>query len=197
MIGKGNGSTGRKLGQYHFVYHKSHMNWPGHESGLPQWKASHYQPEPWHSLRNVQSYHAHDEKAGSNSGLDLSSAGKPKLSLYWIDTASGHEDVHENGGIAPPILTSPLGRVECMASRLCHIRRSMRSWIGASSSWGGIPCARRSVIAIPVPSNPEPSLTPLSVNTLCIYHLQTSYRLNPNYMRPARKESRKAMSYKN
>jgi hypothetical protein len=26
MIGKGNGSTGRKLGQYHFVYHKSHMN---------------------------------------------------------------------------------------------------------------------------------------------------------------------------
>jgi hypothetical protein len=27
------------LSQFHFVHHKSHMDWPVHEPGIPRWKA--------------------------------------------------------------------------------------------------------------------------------------------------------------
>jgi hypothetical protein len=31
--------TGKNLSQCQFVHHKSHMNWPGIETGLPRWEA--------------------------------------------------------------------------------------------------------------------------------------------------------------
>jgi hypothetical protein len=31
--------SGKNLSQYHYVHHKSHMDWPGIQSALPQWEA--------------------------------------------------------------------------------------------------------------------------------------------------------------
>jgi hypothetical protein len=39
----------RNLSHWHFVHHKSHMNWNGIEPGHPGWKASHCPAKPWHS----------------------------------------------------------------------------------------------------------------------------------------------------
>jgi hypothetical protein len=41
-------ALGENLTQYHFVYHKSHMAWPGLEPGPLQWEAGDYLPELWH-----------------------------------------------------------------------------------------------------------------------------------------------------
>jgi hypothetical protein len=38
------------LSQSLFVHHKSHVAWPGIESGPPLWEAGDYPPELWHSL---------------------------------------------------------------------------------------------------------------------------------------------------
>jgi len=42
----------KTLSQYYFVYHKSHVEWPGIAPG-PGWlEACDQLPEPWHSLRS-------------------------------------------------------------------------------------------------------------------------------------------------
>jgi hypothetical protein len=33
--------SGKNLSQYHFVHHKSYMDWPGIEPGPPRWEAGH------------------------------------------------------------------------------------------------------------------------------------------------------------
>jgi hypothetical protein len=40
IIGEGNGRTQKKLPQFHFVRHKSHMTCPGLKPRPLQWKAS-------------------------------------------------------------------------------------------------------------------------------------------------------------
>jgi len=35
--------------QYHFVYHKSDMNWTGNEPRLPHWQTGNQLPETWHN----------------------------------------------------------------------------------------------------------------------------------------------------
>jgi hypothetical protein len=38
----------KNLSQCHFVYHKSHMDWPGRQPGPPRWEAGDQRSEPWH-----------------------------------------------------------------------------------------------------------------------------------------------------
>jgi hypothetical protein len=61
-----------------------------------------------------------------------------KLSLYLINYTLCHEEIWRSGGIAPPILTSPLDGGERSTSRLGHFTRGVRAlgthWIGC---WEG------------------------------------------------------------
>jgi hypothetical protein len=51
----------KNLSQCHSVHHKSHMDWPGIETGPPRWEAADYPPEPWHGPRR-QFISSHEDR---------------------------------------------------------------------------------------------------------------------------------------
>jgi hypothetical protein len=48
--------SGKNLSQCHFVYHKSHTDWPGIEPGPPGWEAGDSPLEQWHGPNTTLSH---------------------------------------------------------------------------------------------------------------------------------------------
>jgi hypothetical protein len=109
-----------KLSMHHFVHHKTHVDWPGIEPGLPLWKALSYWPESSLKRKKVREEGEEEQHSGGVVRDDWSvfTKGKRKISCC------------EMSQVVP---SEPSGNGTCDA-RWSIGKRS--SWVdGESTAW--------------------------------------------------------------